>query len=185
MEISAKMELKMIKTTTDDMHMFLNNTETGKFSNLIKLEDQDDDMSDLKVEMNFNGPVEEEVVDTNIQELEAEYSQKFAKIRNEVKFLRNITTLLEEGNFKQLLKAKDLFYLRYFNKNLQEGLEDIVKEYLKGVQFVMYYYFRGCPSWSWCYPYFISPFAGDIVFILDDLLRKNPELDFTFDLGEP
>lgn len=49
----------------------------------------------------------------------------------------------------------------------------------------MYYYFRGCPSWSWCYSYFISPFAGDIVFTLDEILRENPDIDFTFDLNEP
>lgn len=38
----------MIKTTTDDMHMFLNNTETGKFSNLIRV---DEDEEELKVQM--------------------------------------------------------------------------------------------------------------------------------------
>lgn len=86
-----------------------------------------------------------------------------------------------------MINAKNEFYERYFNIKIQDikDIEDIVKQYLKGVQFVMYYYFRGCPSWSWCYPYFISPFAGDIVHTLNDLLLKDPHLDFTFDLSEP
>jgi len=64
-------------------------------------------------------------------------------------------------------------------------MEQICLEYLKGIQFVMYYYFRGCPSWTWFYPYFMSPFLSDLVSMLDTVLAKNPDLEFTFDGGLP
>jgi hypothetical protein len=38
------MELKMIKTTADDMHFYLSNIETGKFSDLILPNDNPPDL---------------------------------------------------------------------------------------------------------------------------------------------
>ena len=42
-EISKSMELKMIKTTADDMEMYLRNIEQGKFADLIPMEHDDGD----------------------------------------------------------------------------------------------------------------------------------------------
>jgi len=47
-KVSAQMELKMIKTTADDMHLYLNNIETGKFSDLIPIQDEDEDYKKIK-----------------------------------------------------------------------------------------------------------------------------------------
>lgn len=66
-----------------------------------------------------------------------------------------------------------------------EELRSISEDYLKGIQFVMYYYFRGCPSWTWFYPYFMSPMLSDLIITLDIVLRENPDLDFSFELGQP
>ena len=173
----------MIKTTADDMHFYLSNIETGKFSDLILPNDNPPDLGQGGRQGGRRDP--NGARDETIIELENEYSQKFTKIQSELDFLDKITELLQKGQYDKVKQAKDLFYLRYFNTSMADGLEDIVKEYVKGVQFVMYYYYRGCPSWSWCYPYFISPFAGDIVETLDELLRKDPGLDFEFDLASP
>ena len=39
---------------------------------------------------------------------------------------------------------------------------DMAKNYLEGVQFVLEYYYKGVPSWSWYYPHFYSPLCSDI-----------------------
>ena len=54
----------------------------------------------------------------------------------------------------------------------------IVNEYLKGLCWVFAYYYSGCPSWEWYFPYHYAPFAAD--FELATL--RGP---VSFDLGTP
>lgn len=69
----------------------------------------------------------------------------------------------------------------YFNKfkceNLSE-IETISIEYLKGIQWVLHYYFDGCVSWTWFYPYHYAPFVTD-------LAKLNTDIKFSFELGRP
>ena len=41
------------------------------------------------------------------------------------------------------------------------------------------YYYQGCPSWTWFYPYHYAPFAADIADAMD------PATPPTFELGAP
>jgi 5'-3' exoribonuclease 1 len=51
----------------------------------------------------------------------------------------------------------------------EEGIKIIFAmtiNYTEGIQFVLDYYLKGVPSWSWHYEHFYAPLCSDIHFIL-------------------
>ncbi len=45
--------------------------------------------------------------------------------------------------------------------------KEVVKHYIEGISWVLLYYYQGCPSWNWYYPYHYAPFASDFTEIKD------------------
>lgn len=58
---------------------------------------------------------------------------------------------------------------------------DMVRCYLEGISWVLLYYYQGCPSWQWYYPYHYAPFAADFVNVNDIIGEQG----IKFTLGEP
>ncbi|KAK9364983.1 XRN 5'-3' exonuclease N-terminus-domain-containing protein [Lipomyces kononenkoae] len=76
---------------------------------------------------------------------------------------------------------KDRYYTQKFKASTREQMEavrkGVVRSYIEGVCWVLLYYYQGCPSWTWFYPYHYAPFGSDFIEIAD------MEIEFT--LGEP
>jgi len=62
---------------------------------------------------------------------------------------------------------------------------NLCKEYLKGIQFVLNYYLYDIPDWYWYYPYHYAPFFSDICDYLKLVKQKGKKLVFKFNKNEP
>lgn len=73
----------------------------------------------------------------------------------------------------------DRYYEQKFGVDPQdhEFRHKVARAYAEGLAWVLLYYFQGCPSWTWYYPYHYAPFAADFVDIGDMVLN--------FDKGKP
>ncbi|CCH45428.1 5'-3' exoribonuclease 2 [Wickerhamomyces ciferrii] len=63
------------------------------------------------------------------------------------------------------------------DEEVEATSKEVVKHYIEGISWVLLYYYQGCPSWNWYYPYHYAPFAQDFTNIKD--------LDIKFTQGKP
>ena len=85
---------------------------------------------------------------------------------------------------------KKQYYKYYFDiditkSNSRKEIVNIVKEYIKSILWVQYYYFIDCPSWSWYYKYRTTPLPSDILNVLENEVKDINELTGEFVLGKP
>ncbi|KAH3800347.1 hypothetical protein DPMN_153980 [Dreissena polymorpha] len=58
-----------------------------------------------------------------------------------------------------------------------EVLRDQAEGYVRGIQWILLYYYEGVPSWSWFYPHHYAPYMSDV--------KDFKDMSLTFDLGTP
>ena len=63
----------------------------------------------------------------------------------------------------------------------EENIDRVCHEYLKSLQFCLYYYFKQIPAWRWAYEYRNSPTIYD----LKNYLNNNENIEINFDLNKP
>ncbi|KAE8153890.1 exoribonuclease 2 [Aspergillus avenaceus] len=73
----------------------------------------------------------------------------------------------------------DRYYEQKFGVDPQdkEFRHKVARAYAEGLAWVLLYYFQGCPSWTWYFPYHYAPFAADFVDIGD--------MELSFEKGKP
>ncbi|EFX02767.1 exonuclease [Grosmannia clavigera kw1407] len=75
---------------------------------------------------------------------------------------------------------KDGYYREKFawtDGQLSEEVRKLCENYVQGLQWVLYYYYRGIASWPWFYHYHYSPLISDVI--------KGLGADLNFKLGQP
>jgi len=60
-----------------------------------------------------------------------------------------------------------------FKEHFMETADKITREYVRGLCWVMAYYYDGCPDWQWFYPFHYAPFAEDMRSIMSIKLNFN------------
>ncbi|KAG7168833.1 5'-3' exoribonuclease 2-like [Homarus americanus] len=75
--------------------------------------------------------------------------------------------------------AKDRYYESKFevNPDNYEFRKLVADEYARGLCWVLKYYYQGCVSWDWYFPYHYAPFASDF--------SNCAKANVNFDIGEP
>ena len=59
----------------------------------------------------------------------------------------------------------------------KDSILDVVHEYIRALQWNLHYYYHGCSSWGWFYPYHYAPFISDIV--------NFKKVNVDFEMGQP
>jgi 5'-3' exoribonuclease 2 len=94
------------------------------------------------------------------------------------------STKVDDGEVVDTVRLWEEGYAdRYYEQKFDVDPKDIefrhkvARAYVEGLCWVLLYYFQGCPSWNWYYPYHYAPFAADFV----DLGK----MDIKFEKGKP
>ena len=108
------------------------------------------------------------------EEIKLRLKQKENELLDKYKATTIDTIKLHESGWKQ----------RYYNDppkktNIEEngGILRMCTTYVEGLCWVLKYYYEGCPSWSWYYPFHYAPFASDLTCIY--------EYNIQFTLSQP
>ena len=67
---------------------------------------------------------------------------------------------------KSTSEAKELYYKEKLNIDIttEEGKkqrDQLFNVYLEGLQWILYYYYKGIKNWKWYYPYYYTPMISD------------------------
>ena len=84
-------------------------------------------------------------------------------------------------NFQPHIIATDYYDKFGFTPVDAEKHTALRKAYIEGLVWNLEYYYKGCTSWEWYYPYHYGPMLSDLVNI-DSFLK---EISFRDKLGEP
>jgi len=125
------------------------------------------DSTVIEADKKYGGMTAEEAVKARVKET---VEQQLEKYREEV---QDVVRLGEPGwktrYYEDKLKANDIEH--------GGGREKVFHAYIEGLCWVMKYYYEGCASWQWFYPFHYAPFASD--------LKNIDQYTIEFEEGKP
>lgn len=130
----------------------------------------------------------------NAYETDEEYNERLSDLRKTIKKYQSTNLIVTEELMKdakdlydtKFVDAKDKYYKEklHFSIHDTDKMIELTRHYVEGLQWVLFYYYKGCSSWNWYYKYHYSPRISDITMGIQDMIEKN-ELEVNFDLAKP
>ncbi|CUM65023.1 uncharacterized protein PRCAT00002642001 [Priceomyces carsonii] len=121
-------------------------------------------------------------------ETDEEFEERINEVKKTIKKYQSANLFETEDLLKEskdiydskFLNWKDKYYKDklHFSIYDKEKIIEITEHYLEGLQWVLYYYYKGCPSWNWYYKYHYAPRISDISVGLRELLKSKRKIEF-------
>ena len=158
---------KFVQQLATDLHLQWSTKEDQEGNRFIQLEfaptteaeeseeDEESQLAITRVLKRYENATVEEMTDEQAQQnMKQKYDQKFHEWKN-------------------------TYYKEKYDWGLEneEGLRALTENYVQGLQWVLYYYYRGVASWPWFYQYHYSPMISDV--------KRGLRADVNFQLGQP
>ena len=81
----------------------------------------------------------------------------------------------DQLNYLKRLWHKKYYINRFGITNPNDKIVSLLcNKYVEGLNWVMQYYYQGCPDWDWFFPFYYAPFICDIV------VNVSPRATFSF-----
>ena len=123
--------------------------------------------------------------------IDLENEERIKRLNKEASenFQRVLKEKLKEENAKKMEKYtdrvcsgkvgwKERYYMISLRLKSMTQIKKLIKQsYIEGICWVFSYYYNGCVSWEWYYPFHYAPFASDLCHI--------EEMKIDFKLGVP
>ncbi|GJQ15930.1 hypothetical protein GpartN1_g7721.t1 [Galdieria partita] len=101
-----------------------------------------------------------ELSDQQVKEqFEKELKERLYK-KKVVDSVEDTVRLGEQGWKERYYESK--FHWSSQSETTERKREELAYKYFEGLLWVMRYYYRGCVSWTWYFPYHYAPFASDL-----------------------
>ena len=157
---------KFVQQLATDLHLEWSTKEDADGNRFIRLafprtidddevQDEEADAATMRVLKRYENAKVEEASSEQVQDdMRRKYDQKFVEWKNK-------------------------YYKEKFDWGLsnETELRQLTENYIQGLQWVLYYYYRGVASWPWFYQYHYSPMISDV--------RHGLKASMKFDLGQP
>lgn len=156
---------KFVQQLATDLHLEWATKEDGDGDRFIQLTFSD---------MNGDESEDEESVDATARVL-----KRYDNARVEEATPEEAQEQLRKRYDEKFVEWKDKYYQEKFQWGLsnEEGLRELTENYVQGLQWVLYYYYRGVASWPWFYQYHYSPMISDV--------KRGLKANMNFTLGQP
>lgn len=127
-------------------------------------------------------------------ESDEDYNERVTDLKRTLKKYQTANMFATDELMKD---AKDLYDSKFvtwkdkyyrdklkFSIHDDEKMIDFTTHYVEGLQWVLYYYYKGCASWNWYYRYHYAPRISDISRGVNAMLARN-QLEVEFDQAKP
>lgn len=120
-------------------------------------------------------------------ESDDELDERLQEVRKTIKRYQSAIVVEDEETIEDQKQTYNEKFMKWKNSYYKEkfgfGYEDhdemiaLTENYIEGLQWVLYYYYKGCPSWPWYYKYHYAPRISDI--------KMGLNVKINFDKGTP